>query len=235
MKKRAFLIFWIVIAGIVSPVLAGVLTPATTQSKTIAYISDTLEVPLRAGASSRYRIIGKARGGSVVEVLQSDSRAGFTRIRTGEGVKGWIATQHLSNEPSGQAQLIEVRQELERLQAQYDELQRYMEEIIEQPGKEKIAYTKLYKEFLKLRQRFAQYRKMSADTVIIDERNQFLEERTIMLERELRVVEQENQALHYDNQTIRMLMVLILVGMGLLTVIFIPRIRAQRRAQWTRL
>ena len=90
-------------------------------------------------------------------------------------------------------------------------------------------------EALRRRQELAQYRKVSADTVAIDERNKTLQEQAVVLERELQLVQQENRALRDDNDNLRFLMGAVLLGACLLLAVMMPRIREQRREQWSRL
>ncbi len=207
-----------------------------TQSPTSAYVSDTLEVPLRAGASSRYKMVGAVRGGTAVEVLKVDSAKAYTQIRTPAGVKGWLPSDQLTEAPSSQEQLVNLRRELERLKARYQDLQQHMDTVISGPeGGESTSYPQLYEEALRLRQQLAQYRRVASDTVALDERNRILQERVVALERQLQVVEQENQGLRNDNSHLRLLMGAVIMGLCLLLAVMMPRIREQRRAQWSRL
>lgn len=207
----------------------------TNQAQATVYVSDTLEIPLRAGASDRYKVIGAVRSGSPVEVLKVDSVKGYTQIRTSAGVKGWLLSEQITDIPSGREQLAGVRRELEHLKARYDDLKQHMDNVVGRPDGEAISYPGLYEEAVRLRQQLAQYRKVAADTVAIDERNKNLQERTVTLERELQIVQQENQALRNDNGNIRLLMGAVLLGTCLLVAILMPRVREQRRTQWSRL
>lgn len=210
-------------------------TPASDQERAGAYISDLLEIPLRAGASNRYKIIGAIRSGTAVEVLKVDSFRGYTEIRTPTGVKGWLPSTQISDTPSSREQLVDVRKELERLQARHTDLEQHMEEIVGKPGEESLSYPQLYEQEQRLRQQLAQYRKVASDTVAIDERNKALQEQAVRLERELQLVQQENRALRDDNSNLRFLMGAVLLGACLLLAMMMPRIREQRREQWSRL
>jgi SH3 domain protein len=141
----------------------------------------------------------------------------------------------LTETPSSQELLAGVRQELEKLQAKHSDLKQHMDEVVNRPSGENLSYPQIYEEALRLRQQLAQYRKVASDTVAIDERNKILQERVVMLERELRVVQQENQALRNDNDSIRFLVGAVLLGAALLVFMLMPRIREQRRTQWSRL
>lgn len=216
-------------------IIAAVPAQGQPQARTTAYVSDEVDIPLRAGASDRYKIIGSVRSGSTVGVLQVDSAKGYAQIRVPSGAKGWIPSDQLTDTPSNREQLTGVRQELAQLQAQHADLKQHMDDMVSKPGSEALSYPQLYEEALRSRQQLAQYRKVAADTVAIDERNKTLQERTVTLERELQIVQQENQALRNDNDNIRFLMGAVLLGACLLVAVLMPRIREQRRAQWSRL
>ena len=211
-------------------------TPLTTSTPaTTVYVSDTLDLPLRAGASDRYKIIGGVPSGSPVEVLKVDAAKGYSLIRTPKGIKGWLLSNQLTEIPSGRELLAKVRQELEQLQARYGELKQHMDDMVSRPDGENLSYPQLYEQALRCRQQLAEYRKVAADTVAMDDRNKALQEQTVTLERDLRVVQQENQALRDANGSMKLLLGAVLAGSLLLAVMLIPRIREQQRAQWRRL
>ncbi|MBL8259553.1 MAG: TIGR04211 family SH3 domain-containing protein [Candidatus Competibacteraceae bacterium] len=216
-----------------APVQAQPATPL--QPRTAAYVSDAVNVPLRAGASNRHKIVGSVASGSAVSVLNVDAAKGYTQIRTSSGARGWIPNDQLSDTPSSREQLGDVRQELGQLKARHSDLKQHMDDVVNRPDGEELSYPQLYEEALRLRQQLAQYRKVAADTVAIDERNKQLQERAVTLERELQIVQQENRALQNDNGTMRFLMGSVLLVAGLLAAVMMPRIREQRRAQWSRL
>ena len=204
-------------------------------SRTTTYVSDMVDIPLRAGASDRYKIVGAVRSGAAVSVLQVDSAKGYTQVRAPSGVKGWIRSDQLTDTPSSREQLADIRQEMAQLQARHTDLEQHLDEVVTKPNGEGLNYPQLYEEAQRLRQQLAQYRKVAADTVALDERNRVLQERAIILERELQIVQQENRALRNDNDNIRLLMGSMLLGVLLVAVVLMPRIREQRRAQWSRL
>jgi SH3 domain protein len=217
----------------VSPVQAQ--PDPAAPSPAPAYVSDTVDIPLRAGASNRHKVIGAVRGGSPVQVLKVDAAKGYTQIRTSAGVSGWLPSNQITKTLSSQEQLTATRQELEQLKTRYFEAQQHMDSMVSQPDGEAPNYPRLYEEALLLRQQLAQYRKVAADTVAIDERNKALQERVVTLERELQMIQQENQALRNDNENIRLLMGIVILGACLLVAVMMPRIREQKRAQWNQL
>ncbi len=219
------------ISGVTTPIQAE---PQTSPSAPF-YVIDIVDIPLRAGASPRYKVIGSVRSGSPVTVLKVDAAKGYTQIRTTTGTKGWLPNAQLTQTPSSQEQLTNVRQELEQLKARHADLQQHIDTVINKPAAEAMSYPQLYEEALRLRQQMAEYRKVEADTVAIDERNKTLQERTVTLERELQMIQQENQTLHNENDNIRFLMGAVILGACLLVAVMVPRLREQKQAQWNRL
>ena len=220
------------------PLIAGAPLQAQTETRPppSAYVTDALEAPLRAGPSNRYKVIGAVRGGTAIEVLKVDQARAYTQIRTPAGARGWLPSDQLTETPGNQEQLASLRQELERLRARHQDLQQHMDTVLGGPeGGERMSYPQLYEETLRLRQQLAQYRKVASDTVAIDERNRILQERVVALERQLQIVEQENQGLRNDNHQLRLLVGAVILGACLLLAVMMPRIREQRRAQWSRL
>jgi SH3 domain protein len=226
---------WILTLFLVLVAPAQAETRMPSQARSAAYVSDSVDVPLRAGASNRHKIIGSVRSGAPVTVLNVDKVKGYTQIRTPAGVRGWIQSHQLVDTPSSQEQLAGVRQELAHIQTQYADLKQHMDNVVSRPEGENLSYPQLYEEALRLRQQMAQYRKVASDTVALDERNQVLQERVVTLERELQILQQENQALHDENDNIRFLMGALLLGAALLAAVLMPKIREQRRTQWSRL
>lgn len=214
---------------------APTVTSTPNQNPAPAYVSDSVDVPLRAGASNRHKVIGSVRSGAPVQILTVDKVKGYTQIRTSAGVKGWIQSFQLTNTPSSQEQLAGVRQELAQLQTQHSDLKQHLDSVVSRPEGESLTYPQLYEEAVRLRQQFAQYRKVAAETVAIDEQNQMLQERVVTLERELQIVQQESQALRDDNDNLRFLIGALLLVAALLTAVLTPKFRERQREQWNRL
>ena len=233
--KTLFIVFVLAVLESVAIRSAQAQSPAQLQPRTTAYVSDAVNVPLRAGASNRYKIIGSVANGSPVTILNVEAAKGYTQIRAPSGARGWIPSEQLSDTPGSREQLSDVRQELAQLKARHSDLTQHMDDVVNRPDGEELSYPQLFEEALRLRQQLAQYRKVAADTVAIDDRNKQLQERAVTLERELQIVQQENRTLQNDNGTMRFLMGAVLLAAGLLAAVLMPRIREQRRAQWSRL
>ena len=79
---------------------------------TTAYVTDQMEVTLRNGTSTGHRILRMLPSGVPLEVLETDSDSGYTRVRSPSGQEGWVLSRYLQNEPVARDQLKAARQKL---------------------------------------------------------------------------------------------------------------------------
>ena len=202
---------------------------AQAQTK---YISDALEVPLRAGTSTRYKIVRMLVSGTPVEVIGSDAKSGYTQVRVQGGAQGWILTRYLMDDPTPRERMIRAEKALEPATTENAKLKQQLQQLAEEKRAVEAKYEQLRTDSQQLSQELAQIHKTAANAIAIDERNKDLEKQMVELERELQIVQQENQILS-DNSTqawfLRGAGVLLLGGViGLM----IPRIRWQKPNRW---
>ena len=143
-----------------------------------AYIRDTLYVPLRGGESSEHRIIHRGiKSGTPLERLETNEQTGYTRVRTGKGLEGWLLTQYLVDEPIASTQLHIVRSELQSLDTKH---QQTLLSLKEAKKERKV----LADQNALLAEDLATITALSANVVVIDEQNKRLsEERDVLLQK----------------------------------------------------
>lgn len=91
---------------------------ASSASAATRYISDELHTYVHAGPSTQYKIIGSVEAGEHVNVIQTNTNAGFTQIKDSKGRSGWINSKYISNRASLKERLPRLEAELTRLKAQ---------------------------------------------------------------------------------------------------------------------
>ena len=143
-----------------------------------AYIRDTLYVPLRGGESSEHRIIHRGiKSGTPLERLETNEQTGYTRVRTGKGLEGWLLTQYLVDEPIASTQLHIVKSELQSLDTKHQQTLLSLKEV-------KEARKVLADQNEILAEDLATITILSANVVVIDEQNKRLsEERDVLLQK----------------------------------------------------
>lgn len=110
--------------AVISPLVQGillsvVLTTATfsaaAQDK-VRYVRDWMSIPLRETTNADSTIIHKGVvSGAPLISLENDDKTSTTRVRTEDGVEGWLPTRYLTSEPSARSQLDKAQAEIERL------------------------------------------------------------------------------------------------------------------------
>ena len=143
-----------------------------------AYIRDTLYVPLRGGESSEHRIIHRGiKSGTPLERLETNEQTGYTRVRTGKGLEGWLLTQYLVDEPIASTQLDIVKSELQSLDTKHQQTLLSLKDV-------KEARKILADQNELLAEDLATITTLSANVVVIDEQNKRLsEERDVLLQK----------------------------------------------------
>ena len=92
--------------------LAGV---ANAES---VWVSDQFEIMLRTGPSTSNAIERMLSSGTQLESLETDPGSGYSRVRTGSGIEGWVLTRYLMGEPPAREQLIRLSSELTNANAE---------------------------------------------------------------------------------------------------------------------
>lgn len=97
-------------------ILAVLSAPVAYPQETQRYVRDWLSVALREAPSPTSATVHAGLvSGTPLIVLETDTSNEFTRVRTQEGVEGWIPSRFLSDEPAARDRLAQVEIELERL------------------------------------------------------------------------------------------------------------------------
>jgi SH3 domain protein len=148
------------------------------------YIRDILYVPLRGGESTKHRIIHRGiRSGTPLERLEINEQTGYTRVRTADGLEGWLQTQYLVDEPIASTQLDDVKSEMRSLYTQHQQTLLGLREARE--AKETLAREQqnLADHNARLVEDLATITTLSGNVIAIDEQNkQLSEERDVLLQ-----------------------------------------------------
>jgi len=211
--------------------LAAFSLPANAQNK--RYISDKLEVPLRAGTSTKFKINRMLSSGTPVTLLSHDSETGYTQVRTENGSQGWVLSRYLMDTPSARDSLAQALQAVAPLQSENQQLKQQFAELRQEKTKVEENVQQLESENQRLSQDLSQIRKTSANAITIDERNKELEQQMVDLERKLQIVQQENQALNDNSNQAWFLRGGGVLLLGLILGLIIPRLRLRRSGRWS--
>ncbi|MCP5230762.1 MAG: TIGR04211 family SH3 domain-containing protein [Zoogloeaceae bacterium] len=105
--------------------LALALALASASFPTFAetrYVTDELEIMLRAGNGTQYKITRMLASGTPVKVLEEAD--GWARVTTPRGQEGWVLSRFLSNDRSARERLEIAEKQLAELRGGGDTLQK---------------------------------------------------------------------------------------------------------------
>lgn len=149
-----------------------------------AYITDELEIPLRAADSERSKIVKMLPSGAQITVFQEANENGYNYVQASGGAEGFVLNRYLINQPVSRVQLEALTKKLEALQEENKQL-KSSQSVQQDAGKER---DKLSNELTSLQQ-------TAANAIQLKQQRDELQERVVSVERELQQYKRENQAL----------------------------------------
>jgi len=212
--------------------LLFVLTALSAQAEP-RYIDDTLFAPLRSGEGLGFRIVHKGvKSGTQVELITSNSASGYSKVRTPEGIEGWLPTRFLVREPIAKTRLASLIKEHETLEQKFSELSEQSEKTeatnitIAEQNRELLASNS------SLQAELADIKRISENAMTLDRRNSELRQFNEQLKNELEVLTAENTRLSENNERDKMLLGGGLVLSGVLIAVVIPMFKRDKRDNW---
>ena len=199
-----------------------------------AWVSDEFEIMLRTGPSTSNAIQLMVSSGTELEVLERDEESGFTRVRTGGGTEGWVLTRYLMSEPSAREQLEALTSQLTDAASEGASLESQLAAIRGEYAAAERQITSLESDNTRLERELADIRRTAADVLAINDQNEEL--RQELMDSGIRVDTLEQQNRELTSQTRRywfMTGALVLV-VGIILGLWLPRIRWQRRSRYDR-
>jgi SH3 domain protein len=207
-------------------VLAAACLPL--HAKTV-YIDDTLYAPIRSGQGTQYRILHNGvRSGTPVELLER-SDSGYSRVRTPDGIEGWIVTRYLSEQPVARDRLEAMKKELERARTGRSELLDTLKAT--ENERDELARTKkvLEERVETLSSELEELRSISANAVSLKNRNEELLEANQKLRNDMELLLAEKERLEAKSDSDFMLLGAGLVLLGIILALLVPALKPSRK------
>jgi SH3 domain protein len=198
------------------------------------WVSDQIEVTLRTGPSTSNAITRMLRSGTQIDVVRRDEEAGWSLVRTSGGDEGWVLTRYLMNEPPARQQLERLTSQLDTAASEGTSLTSQLSAIKNQYDQATETIASLERDKQALQTELAQIRETSANTIAIDRQNKDLRQQLTDAEIKVSILEQENEAL--SGQTTRnwFLAGALVLFVGVIMGLWLPRIRWQKRSRYER-
>ena len=197
-----------------------------------AWVSDQFEVMLRTGPSTSNAIQLMVSSGTQLEVLAEDAESGYTRVRTAGGTEGWVLSRYLMSEAPAREQLAALTSQLTSANTRGSSMGTQLNAVKAEYERAKRQIGALENEQNRLLTELASIKQASADALAIGDRNKKLQQDLTDAEIKASILEQENQELTGQNTRYWFMSGGLVLVVGFILGLWIPRIRWQRRSRY---
>ncbi len=196
------------------------------------YVTDEIVITLRTGPSTQNAIIRNLNSGAALTILEENDEGNYARVRLNDGTEGWVLTQYLQNDMTGdqlnaaaERNLAAAREQIEELQAQVEQLSGDLTTATSELGTLRSSEEDLSTELADIRQ-------VSASAIELRDQNESLRRRVNDLDAEVDVITMENDQLRSrDNQNWFIIGAAVLFG-GIIIGLVAPSLRPKKRSSW---
>jgi len=199
-----------------------------------AWVTDQFEITLRSGPSTSNAIQLMVGSGTRLDVLERDADSGYTRVRTQGGTEGWVLTRYLMTEPSAREQLERLTSQLTNANSRGSSLDSQLNAIRSEYDSAKQQIAALEREKAAAETELAEIKRTAANVLAISDQNKTLMDQLTAAQIRGDTLEQENRQL--ASQTTRYWFMAggLVLLVGFLLGIWLPRIQWQRRSRYDR-
>lgn len=209
--------------------LLGLVTTATAETR---YVSDRLDIQMRTGKGTKFRILRMLPSGTALEVLEIDKQTGYTRVRAPGGVEGWVLTRVLMKGQAARDKLADAEKRLASLELENRKLSSSFHTLKTEKGSADQELGKFDKENRKLSQELDNIRRTASSSLAIDAENRELKSRIVAYERQVQSLQQENSGLKDRTARDWFMVGAGVVVLGMIIGLIIPRIRWRKKSSW---
>lgn len=199
-----------------------------------AWVTDQFEITLRSGPSTSNAIKLSVGSGTRLEVLQRDADTGYTQVRTQGGTEGWVLTRYLMSEASAREQLENLTGQLTNATSRGSSLDSQLSAIKGEYDSANQRISSLEREKAGVEEELAEIKRTAANVLSINDQNKSLMDQLAAAQIRADTLEQENRVL--GSQTTRYWFMAggLVLLIGVILGIWLPRIRWQRRSRYDR-
>ncbi len=199
-----------------------------------AWVSDEFEITLRSGPSTSNAIQLMVSSGMELEVLERDDQSGYSRVRTPGGTEGWVLTRYLMDERSAREQLQRLTSQLTSANSRGTTLDSQLTAIRSEYDTSNRRIATLEREKAAIEQELAAIKRTAANVLGVNEQNIALMSQLAAEQIRADTLDQENRQLSSQTMRYWFLAGALVLLVGILVGIWVPRVRWQRRTRYDR-
>jgi SH3 domain protein len=194
-------------------------------------VSDELEITMRNGQGVKFGIKKMLKSGTQLTVIETDP-AGYSKVKTPNGVEGWVLTRFLSNTPSSRDRLATSEQKIASLEL---EVAKYKQEIETLSGKTSDAASEnqtLSEKAQRLTKELDDLRRTASNAVALDNENRQLKQQLQDIDHQSQLLTMENDSLKNSNTKTWFAIGAAVLFAGILLGLILPRLRFSKKDSW---
>ncbi len=206
-----------------------VISPTLAEKR---YVSDVLIINLRTGPGNEFRILKGLKSGTHLEFIEEDTEKKFSKVITDKGLEGWVPTRFMLKEPIAFEKLILAQRELDKTKLDLSELKKKHSDTKKQLATTNRNSKSLSSDKKKQAKELAHIKKVSANAINLDSKNQQLMEQGEQLKITVDTLRADNERLQSSKDLNYMLLGSMLILLGLFLGWLLPKISSKRGDGW---
>jgi SH3 domain protein len=199
-----------------------------------AWVTDQFEITLRTGPSTSNAIQLMLNSGTQVEVLERDSESGYARVRTAGGTEGWVLIRYLMPEASAREQLGRLTSQLTSAASEGSSLTSQLAAVRSQQAAAEQKISTLESQNSALEKELADIKSTAANVLTINEQNKDLRQKLMDSDIQIDTLEEANRELSGQTKRYWFMSGALVLVVGIILGLWLPRIRWQRRSRYDR-
>lgn len=186
---------------------------------------------MRNGQGLEFGIRKMLKSGTELTVLENDP-SGYSKVRTNEGVEGWVLSRYLTNNPSARDQLAAKEQRIANLELEITGLKEEIVQLSSQTSEADDQNMSLKETAQRLSKELDDLRRTASNAVALENENRQLKERLQQIDHEIQSIVIENNTLK-DNDAKNWFLIgaAVLFG-GMLIGLILPSLRVRKKSSW---
>ena len=207
------------------------LSPLISSAETTRYVSDQLEITMRDGQGVKFAIKRVLTSGDRIELIEADS-SGYSKVRTIEGVEGWVLTRYLMNAPSVRNLVADSAQKVANLELELAETKEELKNVSTKVATSDSKSMALKETSQRFKKELDSLKVMASSSIALSNENIQLKEKIQQTDIRIQGLVLENTAMkNSDSQSWFLTGVAVLLG-GIILGLILPRLRLQRKNSW---
>lgn len=212
-------------------VAAGSVQAQATDAEN-RWVTDSFEITMRNGKGNRQSIIRMLPSGTRIELLESDSEEGYSRVRTRSGAEGWVLSRYLLKRPPARVAMPEVETRLQSSESKRKELAKELDKVKRDRDQLSRQLKNVEASGQGLKKELDDVRRLSASVIQVDSQNkglsQSLADTRVLVEK----LQTDNKRLASRANREWFIIGALVVIVGMLIGLILPRIRWRKKSSW---